>query len=55
MHVKKFLKKCWGFLLASVVGAGQKRLLKYEIALKNTCKTSSDILLTFLFKNLIDW
>ena len=44
-------------MLGRFVGVGeeQKRLLKYERALKNTSKTSSDQLLTFLFKNLIDW
>ena len=37
------------------IGAGQKRLLKSLRVLKNTSKTPSDILLTFLFKNLIVW
>ena len=37
------------------IGAGQKRLLKSLRVLKNTSKTPSDILLTFLFKILIVW
>ena len=42
-------------LFAGVVGAEQKRLLKREIALKNTSKITSDMLLTFHLKHFIDW
>jgi len=34
------------------IGAGQKRLLKSLRVLKNTSKTPSDILLTFIFSYL---
>jgi len=41
-------------LFACVVGATQKRLIKCEIALKNTSKIPSYVFLTLLFKHLID-